>query len=291
MAKTFVAVLGLGTMGAGMAGRLLTNNLFDVTVYNRSAGKAELLRSHGAKVASTPAEAVENAGFVISMLADDDAARQIWLGPGGAMSNVVHNAVLFESSTVSPAWVAELSENAKSHGCELLDAPVTGSKPQAAAGELTFLVGGSETALERARHLLAAMSKNIVHVGPSGSGALIKLINNAVCGVQAVALAEAIALIERSGLDSEKAVGVLTGGAPGSPLVKLLSGRMLAKDYTPNFIMRLMAKDLRYALKQTGSEIISAALRTFDRAIEAGHGEKDFSAVVELPRSAGKEKA
>ena len=277
-------------MGAGMAGQLLTNKLFDVTVYNRSIGKAELLQARGAKVASTPAEAVGNAGFVISMLADDDAARQVWLGPGGAMSNVVDNAVLIESSTVSPAWVAELSEKAKSHGCELLDAPVTGSKPQAAAGELTFLVGGSDAALDRARHLLAAMSKNIVHVGPSGSGALMKLINNAVCGVQAVALAEAIAIIERAGLDREKAVAVLTNGAPGSPLVKLLSGRMLAKDYTPNFIMRLMAKDLRYALNQTSSETITAALQTFERAITAGLGEKDFSAVVELSRSVGKDK-
>jgi 3-hydroxyisobutyrate dehydrogenase len=143
--------------------------------------------------------------------------------------------------------------------------------------------------------VLAAMSKEIIHIGPSGSGAMMKLINNFVCGVQAVALAEAMAVIERHGMDRDKAVGVLTGGAPGSPLVKLLSARMMAKDYTPNFLMKLMAKDLRYAQQQCGSaagmDVVAAASRTFKKAIVAGFGEKDFSAVVELARNTGKDKA
>jgi 3-hydroxyisobutyrate dehydrogenase len=131
------------------------------------------------------------------------------------------------------------------------------------------------------------MGRDIIHLGPSGSGAMMKLINNFVCGAHAVALAEGITAIERSGLDVNKAVEVLTNGAPGSPLLKMISARMLARDYTPNFILRLMAKDLRYAIKQTGldMEVTNAALKTMDRAITAGLGEKDFSSVVELLRT------
>ena len=119
-------------------------------------------------------------------------------------------------------------------GADLLDAPVTGSKPHAGSGELTFLVGGNAAALERARPALAVMSKAIHHLGPTGSGALTKLINNFMCGVQVASAAEALAMIERSGLDVTKTVGVLGDGAPGSPLVKTMFTRMTAGDYTPN---------------------------------------------------------
>jgi len=270
-------------MGTGMASRL-TGQGFTVTTYNRSPRP-------GMTIAKTPREAASGADVIISMLADDDAARAVWLGKDGALSGARPGAVLIESSTVSPDWIRELSEAAHKHGCELLDAPVTGSKGAAVAGELTFLVGGSDAALATARPVLTTMSKEINHIGPSGSGALMKLINNFVCGVQAVALAEAVAIIERSGLDREKAVGVLTSGAPGSPLVKLISGRMLSRDFTPNFLMKLMAKDLRYAQKLGNIEVVTAALRTFETAIKAGYGDKDFSSVVETLRNSGKEKA
>jgi 3-hydroxyisobutyrate dehydrogenase len=166
---------------------------------------------------------------------------------------------------------------------------VTGSKPQAAAGQLLFLVGGSDAALERARPVLAAMSRGVVHFGPTGSGALIKLVNNFVCGVQVVAIAEAMALIERSPLDPAKALSVLTEGAPGSPIVKLLSQRMTARDFTPNFPLKLMAKDLRYAVEEAQAHSLplstaAAALDVMMKADEEGLGEKDFSAVVEFLR-------
>jgi 3-hydroxyisobutyrate dehydrogenase len=171
-------------------------------------------------------------------------------------------------------------------GCEFLDAPVTGSKTQAAAGELNFLVGGSAATLEKVRPVLAAMSKTITPIGPTGSGALLKLINNFVCGVQVASLAEALAMIERSGLDRAKALDILTNGAPGSPLMKAVAGRMTAPDFTPNFLLRLMAKDLGYAIQVGGKlsvELLTAmsALEEFQRAIATGHGEKDIAAVVE----------
>jgi len=292
--KPKIAILGLGLMGSGMAGRLIDRG-YAVTVYNRTAQKAEPLRQRGAAVARTPREAAAGADMILSMLADDPAAGGVWLGADGAAAGAARGSLFIESSTVSVDWIHELAKVAADRGCELLDAPVTGSRMHAAAGELVFLVGGSPAVLEIARPVLAAMSRDIVYLGPSGSGAMMKLINNFVCGVQAVALGEAVAVIERSGLDREKAVGVLTGGAPGSPLVKMISARMLASDYTPNFLLRLIMKDLRYALKQTGTaggmEVVSAALHTFERAAAAGYADKDFASVVEIMRHAGKEKA
>jgi 3-hydroxyisobutyrate dehydrogenase len=290
--KPRVAVVGLGIMGSGMASRLIGQG-YPVTVYNRSIARTEPLKQLGATVAKTAKEAATGASVVLSMLADDTAARGVWLGNDGALAGAARGTLLIESSTISVQWIHELSQAASERGCELLDCPVTGSKTHAAAGELVFLVGGSATALEAVRPVLAAMSREITYLGPSGSGALMKLINNFVCGVQAVALAEAVALIERSGLDRQKAVAVLANGAPGSPLVKLISPRMMAGDFTPNFMLRLMAKDLRYALKQSGGgmEVVSAALKTLDRGIDAGFGDQDFSSVVEITRKNGKDKA
>ena len=289
MSKPHVAFLGLGLMGSGMARNLLGAG-YPLSVYNRSPQKAAQLAGEGARVCASPRDAAEGADVIISMVADDAASRTVWLGEQGALAGAGASTLLIESSTVSVTWVRELARQAADRGLALLDAPVTGSKPQAASGELRFLVGGSETALESARPVLAAMSREIVHVGPTGSGALIKLINNFMCGVQAASLAEAIALVEKSGLDRDQALDVLTGGAPGSPLVKNLSGRMTAREYSPQFVLRLLVKDLTYA--QGEGERLGVPMKTaasardvFEQGIAAGDGEKDMSAVVEQFRS------
>jgi 3-hydroxyisobutyrate dehydrogenase len=283
--KTHIAFLGLGLMGAGMSRRLLDAG-FPLVVYNRNRAKAEPLVAACAKLASTPAEAARTADVIISMVADDNASRAMWLGADGALATARRGAICIDSSTVTVAWVRELAAAVAARGGEFLDAPVTGSRPAAAAGELNFLIGGAAATLERVRPVLAPMSKSITHLGPIGSGAMIKLINNFVCGVQIVALSEAIAMIERSGLDRAKALEVLTAGAPGSPLVKMVSGRMTAPDFTPNFLLRLMAKDLTYAIKEAAQQKLTlttgnAALGAFERAIAAGHAEKDMAAVIE----------
>ena len=285
MSKPRIAFLGLGIMGSGMARRLLTNG-FPLTVFNRNAEKSKPFAAQGAQVARSPREAAAQAKVIISMLADDNASRTLWLGGTGALAAATIGTVCVECSTVTVNWVRELSTVASGRGCEFLDAPVTGSKTQAAAGELNFLVGGDAAALEKVRPVLAAMSKAIVHLGPTGSGSLLKLINNFVCGVQVASLAEAVAMIERSGLDRAKALEILANGAPGSPLVKAVSVRMTTPDFTPNFLLRLMAKDLGYAIQEGGKLSLdlttaTAALKYFQRAIAAGHGEKDIAAVVE----------
>jgi 3-hydroxyisobutyrate dehydrogenase len=289
ISKPRVALFGLGLMGSGMARRLLGAG-FPLAIYNRSAEKAAPLAADGAEVAATPGEAAAKADIVLSMVADDTASRAVWLGKQGALATVARGTVLVESSTLTVAWVNELAEAAAERGCELLDAPVTGTKSHAASGEMLFLVGGSARALEKARPVLAVLSRAIVHVGANGSGALLKLVNNFLCGVQTASWAEALALIERGGLDHGKAVEVLLNGAPGSPMLKTISARIAAaNDYAPNFVLSLMAKDLRYALgegQQRGLSMptVTAALELFSAAEAAGLGGKDFAAVAEVFR-------
>ena len=285
-----IAFLGLGIMGLGMARRLL-NAGFPLTVFNRSADKARPLAASGARVASTAREAAAAGDIVIGMVADDVASRQLWLDDNGALADAAKGTLLIECSTISTGWVSELNTAARAVGCELLDAPVAGSKPQAIAGELRFFVGGSAEALERARPALSVMGQSVTHVGPVGSGALLKLINNFMCGVQLVSLAEAMALIESSGLDRTRALEVLTTGAPGSPLVKTMSARMTARDYTPNFQLQLAAKDLRYAMAEAAKHGLTlttaaTACEMMNRGIQAGRGAQDLSSVVEEFRKA-----
>jgi 3-hydroxyisobutyrate dehydrogenase len=280
-----VALLGLGTMGAGMAANLLKAG-FSLSVYNRTAAKAKALTGAGAQFAATPAEAAKNASVIISMLSDDTASREVWLGSDGALEAAGKGAILIESSTVSPAWIAELAKAASQHGIDLLDAPVTGSRTQAEAGQLSFLVGGSDAALERAAPVLQPMSKDIIHLGPVGSGAKMKLINNFLCGVQVASLAEGLAWIERSGLDREKALTVLKSGAPGSPLLGAISARMVSQDYAVNFLLALMTKDLLYAQNEAARNDVDlktaeVARSLFEVAIAQGLGMKDMSSVIE----------
>lgn len=280
-----VAILGLGTMGSGMAANLLKAG-FSLSVYNRTAAKAQALVDQGARFARTPAEAVRGASVVISMLADDVASREVWLGKEGALEVAGEGVTLIESSTVSPAWIAELSVLAEKRGAHLLDAPVTGSRTQAEAGQLSFLVGGSHAALEGATPVLKAMSKEIVHLGPVGSGAKMKLINNFMCGVQIASLAEGLTWIERSGLDREKALSVLKSGAPGSPLLGAISARMVSQNYTVNFLLSLMTKDLLYAQNEAAScdvnlKTAEVARSLFEAAIAKGYGDEDMSSVIE----------
>jgi len=289
--------MGLGVMGRGMAARLIEQRV-PLVVWNRSRQSADTLvaesGSAGARVVASPREAAATADVVVSMVADDRASRAVWLGEEGALAGARPHAVLIESSTLSPAWIEELAARAAARGCVLLDAPVTGSRTHAASGQLLFLVGGAAESLERARPVLAMMSRAILHVGPTGSGSRLKLVNNFVCGVQAVALAEAVAMIERAGLDRDLATSVLVDGAPGSPLVKALGPRMTSADPTVHFGLDLMRKDLSYAIAEADRfglhlETAAAARERFSQASAAGLGSRDFSAVVEVLRKQKKQ--
>lgn len=272
-------------MGSGMARRLLSSG-FPLSLYTRNEEKAKALGGAGAFVAKSPAEAAERAEIVISMVADDLASRAVWLGDQGAVAGAQPGSVLIESSTLTVNWVKELAAAAAQRGCQFLDAPVTGTKPHAESGQLLFLVGGSSQAIEKAQPVLSALGRDIIHLGPNGSGALMKLINNFLAAVQTVSFGEAAALIRAGGLDSKKAMAVLSDGVPGSPMVKRVVGRLETGDFTPHFFMRLMAKDVTYAMQEAERRGLSlttagAALSVFKGAIQDGYADKDFTAIAE----------
>jgi 3-hydroxyisobutyrate dehydrogenase len=288
MSKPSVAILGLGIMGSGMANRLLSAN-FPLAVYNRNREKCVPFASAGAFIADSPREAASRSRITLSMVADDAASRDVWLGEEGALNGAPAGSVLIESSTLSGDWIQELAAKAVERGCQLLDAPVTGTKPHAVSGELLFLVGGSAEAFAAAQPVFLVLGRDAVHLGPNGSGALMKLVNNFVCGVQAASFAEAVSMVDAGGLDRAKAMSILTGGAPGSGIVKRVAERIAANDFTPNFALRWMAKDLAYALRAASTQGISlqtaaAALAVFQEAIAEGYGDEDFSAVSRLSK-------
>jgi 3-hydroxyisobutyrate dehydrogenase len=280
-----IALLGLGTMGAGMAANWLAKG-FPLSVWNRSAAKAQTLAGKGAKAAATPREAAEGADCVVAMVADDAASRSVWLGDDGALAGAKPGAVVVESSTLTPDWVRELAGHARAKGCGFLDAPVGGSRQAAASGELRLFVGGDAATLDKARPALAAIANTIDLLGPAGQGATWKLINNQLIAAQVATLAEALDVARKAGFRPEQISSLIVNGAALSPIVKLKLPRMLERDYDQtDFGLSLMLKDARYAaaLAQalgTPADMISAAVNAFSRAEAKGLGAKDFAAVA-----------
>jgi 3-hydroxyisobutyrate dehydrogenase len=275
-------------MGRGMAANLLKAS-FPLTIYNRTRAKAEPFAAQGATIANTPAEAAKGADVVISILADDNASREAWLGKDSALAAMSPGSTIVECGTLSPSWIAELDKKTKERGVGLVEAPVTGSRPQAEAGQLTFLCGTDDVTLDKVRAVLEPMSKAIVHLGPVGSGGQLKLINNFLCAVQVASFAEALAWIERTNLNRAQALEMLKTGAPGSGIFNAMSERMIARTYEVNFLLRLLNKDVRYAqaaAAEHGVTLTTAATteKLFDKAEQQGLGEKDMSAVVEVLR-------
>lgn len=280
-----IGFLGLGIMGAGMARQLLDAG-HELVVWNRSPGRTGPLVDAGAQLADNPAEAATGADAVVAMVAEDEASRQTWLGDQGALAAMKKGSVAIECSTLSPGWVTALAADMAHSQIHFVEAPVTGSKIQAHNGTLRFFVGSDADSLDLARPVLDAMGTEAIHLGPAGSGAVMKLANNFMSGLQVASFAEALALAEARGLDPVKVADVLRGGAPGSPMVGLMADRMLARDYTPNFLMPLMAKDMAYAralLEAAGihSDLAQAALARFRQAVDDGYADCDMSAVIE----------
>jgi 3-hydroxyisobutyrate dehydrogenase len=272
-------------MGGGMAANWLAKG-FEVSVWNRTRSKAEPLAAKGAKVAATPRDAAQGADFIFAMVSDDEASRNVWLGPDGGLAGAKSDAIGVESSTLTPDWVRELGRQAHAKGCGFLDAPVGGSRPAAEAGELRFFVGGDPQTYEAARPALAAVGSKMDLLGPLGAGATWKLINNQLGAGQIAALAEALEVAKRAGFKNEQISELILGGPAASPMVKLKLPRMLAQDFEPaDFALNLMLKDARYAAALAQSlaapaGMIEGAAEAFARADAKGLGAKDIAAVV-----------
>jgi 3-hydroxyisobutyrate dehydrogenase len=279
-----IAFIGLGTMGSAMAQNLLQSG-FSVVVYNRTRERALPLQALGAEIVDTPKAAAQNANAVFTMVTDDAASRAVWLGENGILAGANPQTILIESSTVSPNWIRELSDRAKAF--RLLDAPVAGSQPQAIGKELIFLVGGNRDTVAQAQPIFQAMGKSVMHLGDIGSGILMKLISNLMIGVQVATLAEALNFAQHSGLDMQQVVQALSNGSAGSPVVRVKSAQIAAQNFTPNFALHLLHKDLGYALEEAGKQNASlpttAISREFYRmAMRQGLGDLDFAAIAQV---------
>jgi 3-hydroxyisobutyrate dehydrogenase len=242
-----VAFVGLGAMGSRMALNLIAAG-HKLRVYNRDRAKTKDAAAKGATVCATPAEAAKGAEFVVSIVADDAATRAVMLGAEGALAGAAAGAILIDSSTNTPAMAREVAQAAKAKGCHYLDAPVSGSLAQAQGKELVFMVGGDKAAFDKAQPLFTAMGRMAKLMGGSGAGATIKLVNNMLSGTTTAALAEAAQVAEAAGIDRDAALEILGEGAAGSRLLKSKLPKMFKRDFSAQFQLELMEKDLRYFL-------------------------------------------
>ena len=245
---THVAFLGLGRMGHGMAGRYIDAG-FTVTVWNRSKAKADDLIARGARWAASPKDAAIDADAVVSMVADDEASRAVWLAIDGAAAAMRAGALAIECSTVSHRHALDLARELRGRGLVYIDSPVTGLPDAAAAGKLTLLVGAEAADLDKARPFLAPISTTIRHFGPVGCGTVYKLINNLMGAIQIAGIAEGLAIAEHAGLDMKLVLEAIEAGVAASPQVVRHSKRMVARDFGgATFAAALRYKDAAYAV-------------------------------------------
>jgi 3-hydroxyisobutyrate dehydrogenase-like beta-hydroxyacid dehydrogenase len=243
-----VGFLGLGRMGHGMAGRYIDAG-FTVTVWNRSKAKAEDLIARGARWAASPKDAAIDADAVVSMVADDEASRAVWLGQDGAAATMKAGTLAIECSTVSYRHALDLAQELRGRGLVYIDSPVTGLPDAAAAGKLTLLVGADAADLEKARPFLVPLSSTIRHFGAVGSGTVYKLINNLMGAIQIAGIAEGLAIAEHAGLDMKLVLEAIETGVAASPQVIRHSRRMVARDFSgATFTAALRHKDAAYAV-------------------------------------------
>ena len=286
-----VAVIGTGRMGTAMVGRLAGAG-HHLTVHNRTRAKAEAVAArHDAAVAPTPREAVREADVVLVSLADDAAVTAAYGGPDGLVAGLAAGQVVADTSTVDPETLRGLEAAVVAAGAALLDTPVSGSVSTVEAGALLVMAGGDASALERARPALEAIASRIVHLGPLGAGATMKLVVNAMVHALNGALAEALVLAEKAGLDRARAYDVIAASAVGAPFVAYKRDAYLSPEGTPvAFALNLVAKDL--ALADALAARVAAPmpqlatnLEVVQRAVAAGLGDADLSALATLLRA------
>jgi len=286
--KPALAFLGLGYMGSRMAGRLADAG-YPLTVWNRDMGKAQPLAQAGAKVAGSAAEAARGTQIVISMLANDDAARAVLLGENGAVAALAHDQILVEMSTLSPDLQREISAQARQRGAQHLDCPVSGSTPQAEQGQLVIFAGGEQSVFDTVKPLLMTMGQATHYMGPSGSGAVMKLVVNALLGIGIQAVAEGLALGEKAGLDRNVLIDTLAQTTVVTPAQKSKLENARQDTYPPNFPLRLLFKDFGLVADEARAHSVpmpTLAAAQQMCAVENARGEEeDMSAVIKLMRS------
>lgn len=282
-----IAILGLGAMGERMARRLLAAG-HQLRVWNRSADRAAALAAAGASVASSPRRAVSDADVVIAMVRDDEASRRVWLDShDGALAGLSPDAVAVESSTLTLAHVRQLHAVFSKEQRRLIDAPVLGSRPQAEAGQLIHLVGGDAANLARVEDVLRQLGAAVHHLGPGSAGTAAKLLANSLFAIQLAAVAEALGMAAKAGLDRQRIADALGSTPVLSPLARGALASMLNAHWAPQFPLQLAVKDLEYhrewsAQQQGDTPMTQAAQQVFTRAAAQGLGDLNLTAVARV---------
>ncbi len=247
MTETRVGLIGLGIMGKPMAKNLLKAG-FPLTVYNRTRARTAELASLGAQVAESPRAVAENSDIIITIVTDTPDVRAVITGERGVIEGVQAGALVIDMSTISPQATRELAEALKAKNVQMLDAPVSGGEKGAIEGTLSIMVGGDVDALERARPVLLAMGKTITHIGPNGMGQVCKLANQIAVGLHNLSISEALIFAMKAGADPAQVLQAIQGGAAGSWAFNNLAPKILRRDFSPGFMVKLQQKDLRLVL-------------------------------------------
>ena len=281
--------LGLGIMGFAMASNLVRAG-HDVTVWNRSPGKAKALAAAGARVGQTPRAVVAGADITFAMLADPEAARVVCFGKDGVLAGTGPGHDYIDLSTVDDDTSRTIAAAVTATGARFLEAPVSGTRKPAEDGTLIFLAAGDRSLYDAAAPAFDRMGKKRVYLGDIGQGARMKLIVNMIMGAMMASLGEKLTLAGKSGLDAETLLDVLDAGAMACPMFKG-KGAMIGKgDFSANFPLKHMQKDLRLAVL-LGDElrqplnVIAAANEDYKRAMAAGFADEDMCAVAKAVRS------
>lgn len=269
-------------MGRPMAGNLVKAG-HDVTVWNRTPGKYVA----GAKTAATPADAVKDKEVVWMCVSDTKAAEQVLFGANGAVQAMQKGGVIVDSSTISPTASVKFAARVREHGCDFLDAPVTGSKNGAEAGTLIFILGGREETIARLQPLFSVMGKQVIHMGENGKGLAAKLAQNLQIAFIYEGLAEGLTLATKMGVKPEKLIELVQASMIRSGVADYKAPFILKRDYSPNFPLRLMHKDMHLMLdaardngvKLPGLEKID---EIYEAASRAGHDDLDYAATITI---------
>jgi len=280
-ARPHIAFLGLGSMGRPMAANLLKAG-YPLTVWNRTASRAEPLTGQGASLAVSPQAATAQADIVITMLTDVPAVEAVAFGEDGLLAGLKAGAFHIDMSTVTPALSLRLAQAATERGASFLEAPVLGTIGPAADGTLTILVGGEAATLEALRPVLDVMGSTIIHAGPAGQGTWLKLLANALMGVTMQAFFELLAVGQRAGFDRATLAQTFGALPMSSPVMQRKTPPILSGDFAPQFTLDLFNKDLRQLLEATGTlgvdaPMVALAHGLFSQARTAERGGQDYS--------------
>jgi len=281
-----LAFIGLGIMGGPMAGHLLTAG-HSLVVNTRSKSRADDLLKRGAKWAATAADAAKDADVIFICVPDTPDVQRVVLGADGILSSARAGTVVVDHSTISPSATKTMASALAQCGVYMLDAPVSGGDMGAKNATLSIMVGGEAAAFERVKPLLAHMGITVTHTGPSGSGQLTKLVNQILVSVNNLAVCEALTFARANGLDEQKTLAAVGGGAAGSWQLTNLGPRMIAGDFAPGFMIKLQVKDLRLALeaaKDSGLKLpaLETVAKLFQIGIDEGKADEGTQALFSI---------